>query len=879
MASFNSFPIKTTDRKASELVFGLCPVLCGEISLDSPGTSAVVSEYGIRSIIDDKIMSLVTLHNDGTGEDFADNVGVDYDLNSANVYMSSLTGDSRFSIVLDSTGNIVNISYDGSAAVFNINANNMYVQGGREQITDTFGRFPPADSGGVISGNIYLLSGTTLGIPICANMQYSLSGDRTLSALACYEYNKDIAMGKIGIRIPYEHAFPVSNAEIYLGTVSEPTKFGYFKTMNAADVANNGEWANFTYSPEMQRNQYSYFTSPNQVIAYTKGLQGNVGGGSGISVLPCVPIMSESRILNDQRWAVNADDGGIFWGYATTSKDTGGKTYTLHNGNKPYDMDGSQYNPVIVKARSCVVVNYGWYHLFDRRIDRQPSDWKCSKLLSSGVDKITLNICFSQGKTVTSYVMKTGAADDQFVGDNFNVTNCPISWVVRGGVDGDVDNPPTSWTDIATVTNGIAGSSVKSYGNGFMEGKEHYFQLENGASYIWYQFEFTAWNMTDTKYSMQLGKLELYDVDDTATYFIHPVNVLPNFSLEKKTKAISSAAYTPETAEDASCKISSDIDSVNNVHFIAYVCDRNGTFGDTHEWITKQSATLPTITVDFKDSPRQIVKYSILQSTCRNDNGVDPMSWNFEARNGTDDWVLLQTVDISSTREKFAYSDTAAVATDQTGEVIDDHAYQTFKDGDYTYGHKYDGNDYRFYRTKRTFVIDNPDQYEQYRIVVKRCSSKAKKPHFSIGELELFEGFAIGGGGSAPSLDNTRFEARIFYDKVDYSSDVTYGVSLSALNDQTSQIVSSPMPSDGEVEISYLSGGMVMDGYVSTMYNVSANTTNPYTSDLIFYGQRGDNVSFPVNNGDTLCFYINSLSAALKNPTGKFDLQYHLRTF
>jgi len=145
----------------------------------------------------------------------------------------------------------------------------------------------------------YLTSGfSTDFTTICANMQYSLSGSATLSAAALTEYNKDISLGKIAIRIPIESAYPFNGQLIYLGydSINDPPELstfkilGSFQTKTSSDILLDGEYIPLIYTSAMFLNQYEYFENPAKIYAYTnelfKSVSGNVNTSGGVDFGP-----------------------------------------------------------------------------------------------------------------------------------------------------------------------------------------------------------------------------------------------------------------------------------------------------------------------------------------------------------------------------------------------------------------------------------------------------------------------------------------------------------------------------------------------------------------------------------------------------------------
>ena len=889
MVALNSFPIVTTDRKATEIQFGLSPALCGDVSLTSPSTSAVVSEAGIRQYTDLRLMSTVSGVNlSPLGVSVFDHVGINDSINQAVVYISPLSStNERFNIYL--SGNTIVADYDGGAAIYPVNANNMYVQGGRYQITDTFGTFPAPDVNGLVSGHITLLNGSTAGIPLCANMQNYLAGDVTLSGLALYTYNKDIALGKVGIRIPYNGAFPIANIPVYLGTDAEPKKLGYFLTKTANDVQSNGEWVNFNYSSEMMNNQYAYFQTPQQIVGWTDGLTNNPGG-VGIGILPCVPVMSEARIANDQKgdntWGVQDADNGYVSGYVVTNLDTTvgnkkpnvGKWKKYGVDNKPVYTDDLKMNPKL----NTRVADFGWYHLFDRRKDRKYSSWKTVDDKTKTYTSIKLNLNFANVKKIKQFIMVADSSENLNANDLRRVTNMPISWTVKGS---NVDSPDpatdSDWTIIETFTNSIQGNnSAKDIKNGFLESQEHHFTLDNDIFYKWYQFEFTSWNgMYSSKNGMELGKLELYNEDASQPMYISSVNLLPNFKLMEQCGVVTQ--YEEKIASDPSTSLSINIDL--NSRKIGMISDRIMVAYDPYELLTpkKHSGDIPEITVEFQN-PTRVNKYCIYQNTWR--DGYDPLEWTLYGYDANDVETQLQTVAIPyNVKDIWAFAKDVFPVIDGVANS-DDYHYQTYVVNDRMQGDMISSSEQRKFRVRRTFMLNNNIiAYKKYKIRITKTADSNSGGKFSpytlgFGELEMFEGSDLGGGGG--DLSNTRFEARLFYDRMQYG-DTDANISsvvLDPTNTQYNQVFEN-IVADGEVNIYWKDGGWTTPGGTSTVYNVSANSSLLSNAYVEHIGERGDTVSFPVTSGDLLVFYNRCLDPSMINPDGNLSLEYFVKEF
>jgi hypothetical protein len=138
---------------------------------------------------------------------------------------------------------------------------------------------------------IYQTSGfSNYSIPICANMQLTNAVNVPELSGAAYDWDKDIAIGKIGIRISEESAFPFNGDIIHIvydpndtPSVGTMTNLGYFETRTSAAIQVYGEWQPLTYTSAMYLDQYEYFTDPSKIYAYSTGHSQYVSG-DGLSV-------------------------------------------------------------------------------------------------------------------------------------------------------------------------------------------------------------------------------------------------------------------------------------------------------------------------------------------------------------------------------------------------------------------------------------------------------------------------------------------------------------------------------------------------------------------------------------------------------------------
>jgi len=253
-ANITRFPVKIINRFATEDQSGLCPALCASISdPTSASTSGVVSEYGIRLGIKDKVESLVSGSNLGVGEGvFSEFVYVGD--RRPQFRLKSLSTQNRKRITFEISNDTAVVKYDGRPGFDQIYVNNSWVQGGVYQMVGTIGGIAD-DWDSKVDQTITGYS--TEGIPVCAN--------------ADPVWDTDIAVAKIGIRIPANNGFAVSGQIIGIGTTADPYMLGSFRTATSAQILKTGEWRDFDYSSDMCDKQYTYFETPASIVAYTTG--------------------------------------------------------------------------------------------------------------------------------------------------------------------------------------------------------------------------------------------------------------------------------------------------------------------------------------------------------------------------------------------------------------------------------------------------------------------------------------------------------------------------------------------------------------------------------------------------------------------------------
>ena len=86
---------------------------------------------------------------------------------------------------------------------------------------------------------------------------------------------EDVAIAKIGIRIPFENAYP-SVCRFTVGVSGESSKLGWFDTRVKEQVDVLGEWVDFHYYSGFLQKQYEYYTAgelPLCIIASTTGAE------------------------------------------------------------------------------------------------------------------------------------------------------------------------------------------------------------------------------------------------------------------------------------------------------------------------------------------------------------------------------------------------------------------------------------------------------------------------------------------------------------------------------------------------------------------------------------------------------------------------------
>lgn len=311
-ATVNNFPITTTDRKATEFQSGLCPALCGSVSsIAQASTSAVVSEYGIRLGIKSKTEGLISGINLGVGEgvfkEFVNEDSIDPEFRLKSIDSQN----NRFSFRI--SNGILYISYNGTQGFDQIWTANRWVQGGRYQQQNTISNWETS-VGSTVSGY------STDVIPICANVD-------TI-------WDKDIAIAKIGVKIPLSAGFPTSGQIIGIGTSANPYQFGQFITQTSGQISANGEWQDINYSSGMYNDQYEYFESADQIKAYTSGVTIN-GSKNPFTIRVWYDAIDYIGLI------IVEVDALLMGGYYPYKRDFGLNTETL---NQKYTVDSDSWS-------------------------------------------------------------------------------------------------------------------------------------------------------------------------------------------------------------------------------------------------------------------------------------------------------------------------------------------------------------------------------------------------------------------------------------------------------------------------------------------------------------------------------------------------------
>lgn len=249
MTALSGFPVQIDDRFATTSAEGLCPALCADVApISSALSTMVVSDYGVRKAILDELNDQIEVTTLGVGESFYKQTvvgafGYIKDEFTA-VEMKSLYGvGSRFEII--NNGTTIDVEYD-STDIQGIYTDNRDVQGGSLEALATIDGW----AGPGYSPTTIWLSGNS---------------------------DEDIAVAKIAVKIPSGTAFPQDGEIICIGISgnpgpSVPAMIGYFETALSSQLTANGEWVPITYSGDMYRKQYAYFTGSTGIVAYTSGV-------------------------------------------------------------------------------------------------------------------------------------------------------------------------------------------------------------------------------------------------------------------------------------------------------------------------------------------------------------------------------------------------------------------------------------------------------------------------------------------------------------------------------------------------------------------------------------------------------------------------------
>jgi hypothetical protein len=247
------FPINISTDFSSETGIGPCPPLSTVVDFKKTGMDGynnTISTSGVWDALQrhdkENIFSVVSK---GTGKKIA----TKDTLSANNVLVKKIKIlSNRINITEPDDGGLI-IDYNTSD-LFPV-VRSEYIQGGVYQMESNFnGKDNFEETDNVIPPNTQ----SNIFIPILAN----ISGSS--------DWNSNIAIDKIGIKILSGSPFLNNGEIISLGTKDDPEKFGSFTTRNQTNIEKFGEWVSFTYSDEMLKRGYLFFTSEDEIIATTK---------------------------------------------------------------------------------------------------------------------------------------------------------------------------------------------------------------------------------------------------------------------------------------------------------------------------------------------------------------------------------------------------------------------------------------------------------------------------------------------------------------------------------------------------------------------------------------------------------------------------------
>jgi hypothetical protein len=224
------FPIKTTDRKASESIEGLCSVMAGDVRSNlsgSEGIDIVVSEKGIAIAAQDAVDENVKYFNEGAGVSVVNSLTTD---DPIKLSLKSISTNTPDRITINPGPNSIEVQHNGEQTAHPpITA--VFVQGGAYQT----------------SGNISIngLGTSTDTITLSANTT-SLDHNEIM------DWSTDISIAKFAYKINTDSLI---NKKINIGVDGDLDAFGYFIPKKSA------EWAPITYNLYSYFDQFEYITT------------------------------------------------------------------------------------------------------------------------------------------------------------------------------------------------------------------------------------------------------------------------------------------------------------------------------------------------------------------------------------------------------------------------------------------------------------------------------------------------------------------------------------------------------------------------------------------------------------------------------------------
>ena len=257
------FPVSISTDFASETAMGPVPPLSTVVDLYASGMvgyNNIISTSGVYDAIQGNLKeNKISIINQGGAEQVA------FLENEVDIKIKKIKVESNRISIQEPIDDGLILNFN-NADIFPV-IESKHIQGGVYQMETNFNLNDNFDftqkeilSGCSAVSNIIIPSGiqSDISIPILANV-YGSS-----------EWNSNISIDKIGIRIPSGTPFINDGERISLGTPEDPEKFGHFSTRKLESIMLSGEWLHFQYSEEMLEKGFSFFFNESEIVATTQ---------------------------------------------------------------------------------------------------------------------------------------------------------------------------------------------------------------------------------------------------------------------------------------------------------------------------------------------------------------------------------------------------------------------------------------------------------------------------------------------------------------------------------------------------------------------------------------------------------------------------------